>query len=124
MTISEDCYIETAGGVRIYPVAQLIDNGTYKLSTAKLSVAPDDAIVLSELETRRQIVPELNITAVDGEDGRDGQTGKREKPGRRAATVPAARTGKTAVPVRPVRMRWWKAPPTVPCPPCPSGSGR
>ena len=42
MTISEDCYIETVGGVRIYPVAQLIDNGTYKLSTAKLSVTPDE----------------------------------------------------------------------------------
>lgn len=94
MTISEDCYIETAGGVRIYPVAQLIDNGTYKLSTAKLSVAPDDAIVLSELETRRQIVPELNITAVDGEDGRDGQDGKEGEAGQKGSDGTRGTNGK------------------------------
>ena len=74
-TISEECYIETATGVRVYPVAQLIDNGTYKMSVAKLSVSADDAIVLTEDETRRQIVPELNITAEDGADGVDGAAG-------------------------------------------------
>lgn len=74
-TISEECYIQTAAGVRIYPVAQLIDNGTYKMSVAKLSVSADDAIVLTKDETRRQIVPELNITAEDGADGADGAAG-------------------------------------------------
>ena len=74
-TISESCYIQTADGVKIYPVTQLLDNGTYKMSVAKLSVGADDAIVLTEDETRRQIVPELNITAVDGTDGSDGVAG-------------------------------------------------
>ena len=74
-TISDDSYIETSGGVQIYPVPQLVDNGSYKLSVAKLSVAPDDAIVLTEAETRRQIVPELNIETIDGEDGTDGEAG-------------------------------------------------
>ena len=75
MTISEDCYIETEGGVQIYPVTQLIDNGNYKMSLAKLSVNMDDAIILTEDETRRQIVPELKIEGVDGEDGQDGEDG-------------------------------------------------
>lgn len=74
-TISEECYIQTATGVRVYPVSQLIDNGTYKMSVAKLSVSADDAIVLTEDEMRRQIVPELNITAEDGADGIDGAVG-------------------------------------------------
>lgn len=76
MTISEDCYIETAGGVKIYPVSQLIDNDSYKLSLAKLSVSAEDAIVLSEDETRRQIVPELNIETIDGTDGENGENAK------------------------------------------------
>lgn len=81
MTISEECYIETEGGVRIYPVRQLIDDGSYKLSIAKLAVSVDDAIVLTEDETRRQIVPELNITGIDGEDGQDGQSGQMGRDG-------------------------------------------
>lgn len=76
MTISEDCYIETAGGVQIYPVRQLVDDGTYKLSLAKISVSTEDAIVLTEDETRRQIVPELNIEAIDGADGKNGDNGQ------------------------------------------------
>ncbi len=76
MTISEDCYIETEGGVRIHPVTQIIDDGTYKLSLAKLAVNMDDAIVLTEDETRRQIVPELNITAIDGAAGANGENGQ------------------------------------------------
>lgn len=80
-TLSDECYIETADGVRIYPVAQLVDNGTYKLSVAKLSVDPDDAIVLTEAETRRQIVPELNIETIDGEDGADGEAGENGQTG-------------------------------------------
>ena len=81
MTISEDCYIETEGGVQIYPVTQLIDNGNYKMSLAKLSVNMDDAIILTEDETRRQIVPELKIEGVDGEDGQDGEDGKTGRDG-------------------------------------------
>jgi len=46
MTISEECYIETASGVRIYPVSQLINDDNYKMSLAKLSVTADDSIVL------------------------------------------------------------------------------
>ncbi len=76
MTISNECYIETQGGVKIYPMTQLIDDGQNKLSMAKLSVSPEDAIVLTEDETRRQIVPELNIEAIDGEDGTDGKDGE------------------------------------------------
>lgn len=81
MTISDECYIETAGGVQIYPVSQLIDNGTYKMSLAKLSVNMDDAILLTKDETRRQIVPELKIEGVDGEDGADGQDGQTGRDG-------------------------------------------
>ena len=76
MTISEDCYIETAGGVKAYPATQLIDNGSYRLSLAKLSVSAEDSIVLTEDETRRQIVPELNIEAIDGADGENGENGR------------------------------------------------
>ncbi len=76
MTISPECYIETEGGVRIYPISQLVDDGNYKLSLAKLAVNPEDAIVLTEDETRRQIVPELNIETIDGEDGEDGADGE------------------------------------------------
>lgn len=75
MTISEECYIETASGVRIYPMTQIVTDDAYKMSLAKLSVAADDSIILTEDETRRQIVPELHIEAVDGEDGLDGEEG-------------------------------------------------
>ena len=76
MTISDDCYVETQDGVKIYPTTQIIDDGANKLSMAKLSVSPDDSIVLTEDETRRQIVPELNIEAIDGADGQDGEDGR------------------------------------------------
>lgn len=75
MTISEECYVETASGVRIYPVAQRIEDGNYKMSLAKLSVTANDSIVLTEDETRRQIVPEFHIETIDGEDGLDGGNG-------------------------------------------------
>lgn len=75
-TISSECCIQTQGGIKVYPVTQLVDNGVNKLSLAKISVSADDSIVLTESETRRQIVPELNIEAVDGEDGADGDAGQ------------------------------------------------
>ena len=75
-TISDSVYIETEGGVRIYPVSGVVDNGTYKISLAKMSVEPDETIVLSEAETRRQIVPEFDIETIDGEDGVDGLDGE------------------------------------------------
>lgn len=74
-SINEDLYIETQNGVRIYPLAQIIENDDYKLSMAKITVSPDDAIVLSKAEQRRQIVPELNFEAVDGADGDAGTSG-------------------------------------------------
>lgn len=95
MTISEECYIETDQGVKIYPVSQLIDSGTYKLSLAKLSVTPEDAIVLSELETRRQIVPELNIEAIDGADGQDGTDGQSGQAGADGTAGSAGKNGAT-----------------------------
>lgn len=76
MTISENCYIETDTGVKVYPVSQIVDNGKFKLSLAKLSVSTDDAIILSESEQRRQIVPALNIQAIDGDDGEAGTNGR------------------------------------------------
>ena len=79
MTISDECYIETQGGVKVYPMTQIIDDGTNKLSLAKLAVSPEDAIVLTEDETRRQIVPELNIEAIDGTEKR-AKTASRERP--------------------------------------------
>lgn len=75
MTISESCYIETAGGVSINPVTKIIEDGTYQITINKLVVSADDSIVLTEDETRRQIVPEINIEAIDGEDGEDGTSG-------------------------------------------------
>ena len=77
-TISDKCYIETKNNVKIYPVDQIIDDGTYKITVSKLVVSPNDTIVLTSNETRKQIVPELNIEAVDGKDGdsgTDGETG-------------------------------------------------
>ena len=94
MTISEDCYIETEGGVQIYPVTQLIDNGNYKMSLAKLSVNVDDAIILTEDETRRQIVPELKIDAIDGEDGQDGEDGRSGRDGEEGASGEEGAPGK------------------------------
>lgn len=81
-TISPDCYIRTEKGVKVYPVSLLVDSGRYKMSLAKLAVNTDDAIVLTESETRRQIVPELNIEAIDGEDGDDGTQGAAGQAGR------------------------------------------
>ncbi len=75
-TISPDCYIQTQSGVKVYPVSLLVDSGTYKLSMAKLAVSTDDAIVLTEDETRRQIVPQFEIHTIDGEDGEDGGKGE------------------------------------------------
>ncbi len=75
MTISETCYVETAGGVKVYPVTKIVDDGTYKLSLVKLSVNVDDSIVLSAGETLLQIVPDFNITGVDGQNGTNGQNG-------------------------------------------------
>lgn len=74
-TISENCYIETESGVKINPVTQIIDDGTYKISIAKLVVTAEDNIVLTEDELRRQIVPEITIETVDGEDGEEGGSG-------------------------------------------------
>ncbi len=74
-TISEECYIETENGVRFYPVNLLVDSGQYKIGLSNLVINPDDSIILTEAETRRQIVPELNLEAVDGEDGEDGEAG-------------------------------------------------
>ncbi|MFI3170682.1 MAG: hypothetical protein R3Y06_12135, partial [Faecalibacterium sp.] len=76
MTISESCYIETAGGVTINPVTKIIEDGTYQITINKLVVSADDSIVLTEDETRRQIVPEINIEAIDGEDGESGVSGE------------------------------------------------
>lgn len=80
-TISPECYIQTQAGIKVYPISQIVDNGTNKLSLAKLSVSADDSIVLTESETRRQIVPELNIDTVDGEDGADGDAGENGEQG-------------------------------------------
>lgn len=80
-TISEECYIQTASGVKVYPITQIVENEEYKMSLAKLAVNTDDSIVLTEDETRRQIVPELNITGVDGEDGSDGDVGAQGEAG-------------------------------------------
>ena len=80
-TISEECYIQTASGVKIYPITQIVENDEYKMSLAKLAVNTDDSIVLTEDETRRQIVPELNITGIDGEDGSDGNVGAQGEAG-------------------------------------------
>ncbi len=74
-TISHDCYIETGDGVRVYPVGAIVDSGDYQIGLSNLVINPDDSIVLSEDELRRQIVPEINIEAVDGEDGEVGASG-------------------------------------------------
>lgn len=74
-TISEECYIQTASGVKVYPITQLVENDEYKMSLAKLAVNTDDSIVLTDDELRRQIVPELNITTIDGKDGENGTDG-------------------------------------------------
>lgn len=75
MTISEQTYIETEGGIIINPVSSIIDDGTYQITTSKLVVSADDNIVLTEDETYRQIVPQIEITTIDGEDGTDGESG-------------------------------------------------
>lgn len=80
-TISPECYIQTQSGIKVFPVTQIVDNGTNKLSLAKISVNADDSIVLTESETRRQIVPELNIDTIDGEDGADGDAGQNGEQG-------------------------------------------
>lgn len=75
MTISDGCYIETASGVKIYPITKIVDDGNFKMSLSKLSVSPDDAIVLTPDEIRQQTIPEFDIKGVDGEDGTDGEGG-------------------------------------------------
>ena len=84
LTISEECYIETASGVRVYPMTQLVDNGMYKMSLAKLSVDVDDNIILTEAETRRQIVPELKIEAMPVQQAKTAQTASPANPARTA----------------------------------------
>ena len=74
-TISEECYIQTASGVKVYPITQIVEDEDYKMSLAKLAVNMDDSIVLTDDEMRRQIVPELNITTIDGKDGENGTDG-------------------------------------------------
>lgn len=85
MTMSETCYVETASGVKVFPVDMRIENEDYKMSMAKISIDPEDSIVLSREETRRQIVPELNIEAVDGKNGSDGILGEEGQAGRSGA---------------------------------------
>lgn len=80
-TISPECYIQTANGIKVNPVTQIAEDGRNKLSLAKISVGADDQIVLTESETRRQIVPELKLEAVDGEDGADGDAGQNGEQG-------------------------------------------
>lgn len=93
MTISENCYLETAGGVKIYPITQIVDNGVTKMSLAKISVDANDSIKLTADETRRQIVPELNIEAVDGEDGTDGTEGNAGEAGQSGESGQAGTSG-------------------------------
>jgi hypothetical protein len=92
-TISPETQIETAGGVLINPVTQTVDDGRNKLSLAKLAVNADDPIVLTKDETRRQIVPELNISAVDGNDGETGETGEAGRGGEPGEVGDAGTTG-------------------------------
>lgn len=92
-TISDDFYIETASGVKYYPMSRIMDNGNYKMSAAKLSVSPDDSIVLTESETRRQIVPEFHIDAQDGADGAAGTTGAQGTAGSAGASGSDGGTG-------------------------------
>ncbi|MDR1329643.1 MAG: collagen-like protein [Oscillospiraceae bacterium] len=75
-TISNETYIETSGGVRVYPMTQIVDGGAHKISVTKLAVSADDAIVLTKAELRRQIVPELNIEAINGQNGEGGESGE------------------------------------------------
>ena len=75
LSVSDTMYIQTESGVKIYPLNDLIESAEYQMSLAKLSVSPEDNIVLSALETRRQIVPKLIVDAKDGADGEDGNEG-------------------------------------------------
>jgi hypothetical protein len=103
-TISEEIYIETAGGVRVYPVTGIIDDGSNRLSVAKLAVNADDAIVLTKAEIRKQIVPELRLEAVDGSDGevgragQSGQTGEQGEQGETGETGVAGEGGSEGAP--------------------------
>ncbi|GEM_PF-5281468 len=74
-TISEDCYIETESGVKVYPITQKIEDDTYKLSVAGLSVAADDNVILTQDQTRKQVVPKFIVDVQDGVDGAQGTAG-------------------------------------------------
>ncbi len=76
MTISPECYVVSEAGVKIYPVREIIDDGKYKLSLAKLSVDADDNIQLTDEEMRNQVVPEIVINTIDGKDGIDNESGE------------------------------------------------
>jgi len=76
MTISDKCYIETADGNIVYPTTTVVQNETYKMSIAKLTVDADENIVLSAAETREQTVPRFNIEVENGKNGADGTNGK------------------------------------------------
>ena len=74
-TLSPECYIQTEGGTKVYPLKQRVEDENYKLSLAGITVNADDIITLTEDEMRRQIVPQINITAIDGQSGDDGTDG-------------------------------------------------
>jgi len=74
-TISQNCYIQTESGKRIMPLVSRVEDDNYKISLAGLSVGADDNIVLTSDQVRRQIVPEIKVTTIDGTDGDDGADG-------------------------------------------------
>jgi hypothetical protein len=98
-TISPETYILTQGGVKIYPISQIIDDGVHdKMTVAKLTVSPDDAITLAPDELRRQIVPELNINTIDGQDGEAGDDGQAGQAGQAGEAGELGQSGEIGQP--------------------------
>lgn len=72
---NDDAYIETSNGTKIYPVLQYVESNEHKTALNTITVSPDEAVVLSDSQIRRQIVPQINIKAVDGTNGTNGTNG-------------------------------------------------
>lgn len=99
-TIMDDFFIQIGEGdnaVKIYPTDGIVRNVNYAMSINKLAVDQDDAIVLSSAETRRQIVPRINVIAENGKNGSDGGDGNNGSNGTKGESGTSGLEGESGI---------------------------
>lgn len=81
-TVSSSLTITTDKGAILHLFDQYVEYNGVKMTFSKLVIDANDNIELSPLETRKQTVPEFNITGQNGASGADGAQGQNGSTGK------------------------------------------